>query len=87
MSEELEATEPVVENTAEETTATESTVEETTATEPAVEKTKTVLAPEIPVLHDDFDWSVDKRNVVSYSDCSWNSGRRYQRGSYFEHRL
>ena len=77
MSEELEATEPVVENTTEETTATALAVEETTATEvtvettsaePTVETTKTVLAPETPVLHDDFDWSVDKRNVVSYSE-------------------
>jgi small subunit ribosomal protein S1 len=40
-------------------------LEETTATtnEPVKEK-----APKVETAHDDFDWSIDKRNVASYSN-------------------
>ena len=42
----------------------ESPVVEATATqnEPVQEK-----APKVETAHDDFDWSIDKRNVASYS--------------------
>lgn len=33
----------------------------------AVEVTATTNAPVVETAHDDFDWSVDKRNVSSYS--------------------
>jgi len=33
-----------------------------------VEENKNVLAPAIASAHDDFDWSVDKRNVTSYTN-------------------
>jgi small subunit ribosomal protein S1 len=33
-----------------------------------VEENKNVLEPVIASAHDDFDWSVDKRNVTSYSN-------------------
>ncbi len=39
------------------------------ASAPAEETTATTTAPEAPVAtaHDDFDWSIDKRNVASYN--------------------
>ena len=33
-----------------------------------MEENKNVLAPAIASAHDDFDWSVDKRNVTSYTN-------------------
>ncbi|MCU0385634.1 MAG: 30S ribosomal protein S1 [Flavihumibacter sp.] len=40
------------------------------ATAPAEATTATTTAPEAPVAtaHDDFDWSIDKRNVASYKE-------------------
>ncbi len=33
-----------------------------------MEENKNVAAPAIASAHDDFDWSVDKRNVTSYTN-------------------
>lgn len=33
-----------------------------------MEENKNVTAPEVATAHDDFDWSVDKRNVTSYTN-------------------
>ena len=40
------------------------------ASVPAEETTATTTAPvtAVETAHDDFDWNVDKRNVISYSD-------------------
>jgi small subunit ribosomal protein S1 len=35
---------------------------------PADEATATTTAPVVESAHDDFDWSVDKRNVISYTE-------------------
>ena len=42
----------------------ESPVQEATATpnQPVTEQ-----APKVETAHDDFDWSIDKRNVASYT--------------------
>lgn len=38
------------------------------AGEPAATTTAPVAEPEVVSAHDDFDWSVDKRNVTAYTD-------------------
>ncbi len=43
---------------------TTATTNEPVETAPVAEKTVT---PVIETAHDDFDWSVDRRNVISYS--------------------
>jgi small subunit ribosomal protein S1 len=66
MSEELETTPESVDSAANNTveeTATNNTVEETVA---PVEKPQYVQP--VATAHDDFDWSIDKRNVIHYSD-------------------
>src|SRR6266487_3176718 len=53
---------------AQEPAATE-TVEAATATtnEPAADSGETGKTESVQTAHDDFDWSVDKRNITSYS--------------------
>ncbi len=41
-------------------------VQEPVATEAVAEATATLKIP-VPTAHDDFDWSIDKRNVAAYS--------------------
>jgi len=46
-------------------------VEETISDMPAEEAAPVVAEPQVPEVvaaHDDFDWSVDKRNVIAYTD-------------------
>ncbi len=65
MSEELETTPESVDSAANSTVeeiATNNTVEETVA---PVEKPQYVQP--VATAHDDFDWSIDKRNVIHYS--------------------
>ncbi len=64
---------------AQENAATNEVVEESTATTNAPETTETTVQQEVVVetpvqetiatAHDDFDWSVDKRNVSSYTQA------------------
>jgi len=42
--------------------------EQESASAPAEETTATITAPVAESAHDDFDWSVDKRNVISYTE-------------------
>ncbi|MBA2328512.1 MAG: 30S ribosomal protein S1 [Flavisolibacter sp.] len=60
---------PVAENTAAETsTATTNEPAETQANQPAVEQgIAQEPVAETVAAHDDFDWSIDKRNVASYT--------------------
>jgi small subunit ribosomal protein S1 len=42
---------------------------EETQVPPVAEAAEKVVKVQAPVAHDDFDWSVDKRNVVKYNDA------------------
>jgi len=66
---------PAVEEPTPVVPATEATAaiapEETVANIPAAEAEPVKAEPEVPEVvaaHDDFDWSVDKRNVIAYTD-------------------
>ena len=61
------AEQPVEEASAATTTAPVETAEAVTAPAPAEEPAKPQVVEEVETAHDDFDWSVDKRNVSSYS--------------------